>query len=246
MLKLSKRLQAVADFITCGNYVADIGTDHGFLPIYLIQQGRCPGILAMDVRGGPLMRAKGHIIQAGLEDLIQTRLSDGLGQLLPGEAQSVVIAGLGGLTIKKILEAALHTPVLEGLAELVLEPQSEVASLRRFLRENRMYIDKETLVCEDGKFYPILHVLPQRLQPQQPYQDSLSEKQSIFDQYGEYLIDKKDPTLLQLLARDEKRRQRILHSLKGAGQEGKKGQRYQEVQKELEMIGQLLDWMQSP
>lgn len=156
MQKLSKRLQAAADFVSEGNRTADIGTDHGFLPIYLIQSGKCPQAIAMDIRKGPLERAREHIAAAGLGGLIQTRLSDGMQALERGEADSAVITGMGGQTVIHILEEARE--ILPDLKELVLEPQSDTAKVRRYLREHKMEIDREALVQEAGKFYPVLHV----------------------------------------------------------------------------------------
>lgn len=168
MQKLSKRLQAAADFVTDGNRAADIGTDHGFLPIYLVQSGKCPRVIAMDIREGPLERAKEHIAAAGLGDVIKTRLSDGMQALGRAEADSVVITGMGGLTVLHILEEA--SEMVPDLKELVLEPQSDIAKVRRYLREHNMEIDREELVQEAGKFYPILHVIPAK--PMQRENDS--------------------------------------------------------------------------
>lgn len=158
--KLSLRLQAAADFVTHGSRVADVGTDHGHLPIYLIQCGKCPCAVAMDIRQGPLQRAKEHIADAGLCDNIKTRLSDGMQGLLPGEADSIVIAGMGGMTIIQILSAS--SGLLPDLKELILAPQSDIAKVRRFLRERGLVIDRENLVWEDGKFYPIMHVVTKK------------------------------------------------------------------------------------
>ena len=83
-MKLSDRLEMIASFVEPGNRLADIGTDHGYVPIYLVQTGRVPSALAMDVRKGPLLRAEEHIREAGLSGRIQTRLSDGLKKLAPG------------------------------------------------------------------------------------------------------------------------------------------------------------------
>lgn len=154
--KLSMRLQAAADLVTAGNRVADVGTDHGFLVIYLVQSGRCPGAVAMDIREGPLERAREHIREAGLQGSIRTRLSDGLRELTPGEAECAAAVGMGGLTILHVLEDAGEK--LQSFQELVLGPQSDIAKVRRWLREHSMYIDKEELVLEGGKFYPLLHV----------------------------------------------------------------------------------------
>ncbi len=158
MQKLSKRLLAVAGFVTDGNRVADIGTDHAYLPIYLVQSGRCPGGVAMDIRPGPLARAQEHIERSGLEKHIQTRLSDGMQKLNAGEVDCAVVAGMGGLTVIHILEDAAGLLAQGAFKELVLEPQSDIAKVRKFLRGRHMDIDKEDLVYEDGKYYPILDV----------------------------------------------------------------------------------------
>ncbi len=228
MQKLSKRLQAAADYVAYGSCVADIGTDHGYLPIYLVQSGRCPRALAMDIREGPLQRAREHIELCGLLPYIQTRLSDGLQSLGPGEADSVVIAGMGGLTIIKILDAAYN--ILADIKELILEPQSDLAAVRKFLREHSMYVDRENLVLEDGKYYPILHVAAHKprplaehaLQMRQSLLEQLPEQgrlQQVLDQYGEQLIYNRHPVLKLLLERDERQTQRILDSLSEIKQE---------------------------
>ena len=100
---LSDRLSAAASMITPGNRLADIGTDHGFVPIDLVRRRIIPSAIAMDVNRGPLERAREHIEEAGLEGLIQTRLSDGLQALEEGEADSVLIAGMGGALTVRIL-----------------------------------------------------------------------------------------------------------------------------------------------
>ena len=103
-MELSKRLQAVANLVSDGLVVADIGTDHGYIPIYLVKNGKCPSALAMDVNEGPILRAKEHVISYGLEDKIQTRLSNGVKALSVGEAECVVVAGMGGALMIRIME----------------------------------------------------------------------------------------------------------------------------------------------
>lgn len=225
MQKLSKRLKAAAAFVSKGSRVADIGTDHGFLPIYLIQSGRCRQAIAMDIRKGPLMRAQEHIAAAGLEAVIQTRLSDGMQELQVGEADSIVIAGMGGLTVLHILEGAKH--LQKDVKELILEPQSDIAKVRKYVREHKMYIDKEDLVYESGKFYPVLHVMPRQLQTEEAWEnrgqrirqillEKLADQEricSLFDQYGECVIADKHPVLAKRLAWEKQREYKILCEL---------------------------------
>ncbi len=254
MQKLSKRLQAVADFVTPGNRAADIGTDHGFLPIYLVQSGRCPHVIAMDLREGPLERAGEHIAAVHLENCIQVRMSDGMNGLSEGEADSAVIAGMGGLTVIQILEAGQK--LLPGLKELILGPQSDIAKVRKWLREHRMYIDKEELVFESGKFYPVLHVimeypemgeawLQNRENVKQVLRNKLSDDERvrrIFDQYGEYLVCGRHPVLSMMLERDMQRENVILCGLRGSidtetgCRENRNAQRIQEAEKRAEEI----------
>lgn len=263
MQKLSKRLQAVADFVTPGNRAADIGTDHGFLPIYLVQSGRCPSVTAMDLREGPLERAREHIAAAGLENSIQLRLSDGMNGLSEGEADCAVIAGMGGLTVIRILEAG--EKLLPGLKELVLGPQSDIAKVRRWLREHSMYIDKEELVHEAGKFYPVLHVVmgcpdreEERLRGRADVVRRLGEKladekrvRSVLDQYGEYLVCAGHPVLVRMLERDREREEEILQRLRenageaaGCGESRSgNGQRMEEVEQKIEEVRGLMEVM---
>ena len=151
---LSKRMQMVADMITKGNVAADIGCDHGFVSIYLIEQGICPRVIAMDVNEGPLLRAKEHVEARGLTQYIDIRLSDGIDKLLENEVDSVFIAGMGGRLVIKILSD--HFDKVKELKEVILQPQSELHLVRHFLAQQGMTIVQEDMVEETGKFYPCM------------------------------------------------------------------------------------------
>ena len=152
-IQLSKRMSALASLVTEGSRLADIGTDHGYIPIALVQKGRIPSALAMDVGKGPLSRAREHIHSQGLDTYIETRLSDGLTELHEGEADTVLIAGMGGLLTVRILSSKRE--VLGG-ATLVLQPQSDLPSVRGWLTEEGYAITAEDLVLEDGKYYQMM------------------------------------------------------------------------------------------
>lgn len=107
-IELPPRLAAVAEYIPAGVCVTDIGTDHGYLPIFVIQTGRCPRAAAADVRPGPLSSARNHIREAGLEERIVVRLSDGLEGFGPEELECVVMAGMGGRLMARLLQKALN------------------------------------------------------------------------------------------------------------------------------------------
>lgn len=153
-LKLSRRLTTAASLVTPGNIVADVGCDHGYLPIILVQEGIAPSAIALDVRSGPLSRAAAHIVEYGLADKIETRLSDGLSRLTAGECDTLVIAGMGGPLIEKILGNDLQKA--HCFKEMILGPQSDTPHFRRWLCENGFSVIDEAMVCEDGKYYPLI------------------------------------------------------------------------------------------
>ena len=151
---LSKRMAAVARLVPCGVSACDIGCDHGFVAIYLVREHICPRVIAMDINRGPLSRAREHIESAGLSSYIETRLSDGMEKLNIGEAECIIAAGMGGRLTVKILND--FPEKRKSLRYLVLQPQSELAFVRRYLRSEGLVIRKEDMVLEDGKFYPMM------------------------------------------------------------------------------------------
>ncbi len=158
-MHLSKRLTKVAAFVTKGNRVADIGCDHGYVPIYLVKQGIAGSAIAADVRKGPLSRAEEHIKEYGLEAQIETRLSDGLEKIKPGEVQSIIMAGMGGMLMIRLLTLGRKTA--HAASELILSPQSDLDEFRRFMVSDGYQICHEAMVKEDGKYYFIFYVKPQ-------------------------------------------------------------------------------------
>lgn len=155
-MKLSKRLETIASFVPKGSKIADIGTDHGYIPIYLVENGAAVRALAMDVREGPLARAREHVEEHGLSDRIETRLSDGMEKLRSGEADTVIIAGMGGELVIHILEEGRR--LWPEVRSFVLSPHSELHKVRRYLRENGFAAEDETMVKDEGKFYTVMRV----------------------------------------------------------------------------------------
>ena len=132
-MELSKRLQAVAALAAQGDTIADIGTDHAYIPIELIQRRVISYAIAMDIHRGPLERAAAHVQAAELEKKIELRLSDGFEKLSPGEVDCAVLAGMGGNLVMKILKDNMR--VTCSLKSCILQPQSEIAKVRAFLIE---------------------------------------------------------------------------------------------------------------
>lgn len=156
-MQLSERLTKVASMVTAGNCLADVGTDHGYVPIYLYEKKIIPRAIAMDIGKGPLERAKLHIEESGLSEVIETRLSDGLAALKAREVQSIIIAGMGGPLMVRILSACPE--VIASVEELILQPQSEVFKVREWLYNADYEITEEHMVFEDGKYYPMFRAV---------------------------------------------------------------------------------------
>ena len=153
---LSPRLRAIAEFISPCNCVADIGTDHAYLPVYLCRKGICVRAIASDINRGPLDRANNTVAEYGLADKISLRLGGGLETVSVGEADSVIIAGMGGLIIGKILEEGRDK--IKDNCRVVLQPMTAVPELREYLYNNGWKTERECLVREDEKIYNIIEV----------------------------------------------------------------------------------------
>ena len=211
-MQLSQRLSSVASMVTAGNCLADVGTDHGYVPIYLYERNIIPRAIAMDVNKGPLERAALHIAESGMKEAIETRLSDGLTALKPGEADSVVIAGMGGPLIIRILSA--HPEVTESLKELILQPQSEISEVRIWLYEQGYEIVEEHMVFEDGKYYPMFKAV----------KNAEAEKLTDLEyKYGKISVLGEPEVLRAYLVREIANKQNILQKLNEETTEKSKG-----------------------
>ena len=158
-LRLSERLKLVASFVPEGSRIADIGTDHGYVPIYLAEIGKIKSALAMDVRKGPLARADEHIEEyrhdvGDAAISIETRLSNGLEKLQAKEADTVIIAGMGGELEISILEAGKQ--LWSSIRHWIFSPQSDLEKFRRYLKENGFFIENEAMILDEGKFYTVI------------------------------------------------------------------------------------------
>ncbi|MDE6742335.1 MAG: class I SAM-dependent methyltransferase [Lachnospiraceae bacterium] len=196
MVTLSRRLQAVAALAEPGKTVADIGCDHGYVGIWLIQQKIFPRVIAMDVRPGPLETAKKNVALYRMEDAIELRLSDGLRMLEIGEADCMICAGMGGALICHILEN--ESDKAKAMKQIILQPQSELFLVRRFLRQHGYAIIKEDMVKEDGKYYPMLRAVWQ-----EETMKLAEDRQDIYDAYGRLLLEGRHPVLYEWLLHEQ-------------------------------------------
>ena len=203
-MQLSKRLKAVAKMVTPCNAIADIGTDHGYIPIYLVNEGIVARALAMDVNAGPLAVARENIATYQCSDTIATRLSDGVAALAENEVEAIVIAGMGGNLIMRILSEG--EAVVQTARELILQPQSEIAVVRKFLQANGYYIVAEDMICEDDKYYPMMKVRPGKM--------NLTREIDFI--YGPCLLKDKNLVLKRFLEKEEITLQKIAKQISEA------------------------------
>ncbi|MBQ4068190.1 MAG: SAM-dependent methyltransferase [Lachnospiraceae bacterium] len=201
-MHLSKRLLNIAGMVTPGNRLVDVGTDHGYVPIYLMQKGVINEALAMDINKGPLVGADKHIEEAGFTGKIRTRLSDGLKEYKKGEGDTILIAGMGGALVVKILSSSIDK--LEGIKELVLSPQSEIFLVREFLKESGFVIQDEKMVYDEEKYYTIIKAVP-------------GEDSNTYSEwemhYGYKMLEKRDEVLREFLEKEYKNYNKIFESL---------------------------------
>lgn len=227
-MQLSKRLSAIADMVSEGNRLVDVGTDHGYLPIYLVESGQVPSAVALDINRGPIERAKEHIKEHNLIEYIDTRLSDGVTALAANEGDTLVIAGMGGgLVIKIITEGE---SVLADFKEFVLQPQSELEQVRRFLDEKGYLIVEENMVLDEGKYYPMMKAIKGK---------DVSYNRTIFYKYGKGLLENKNEVLKLFLEKELLTFQNIWEKLSANPQENVVS-RMNEINEEIEYIKEAL------
>ncbi|MGB9803164.1 tRNA (adenine(22)-N(1))-methyltransferase [Desulfofundulus sp.] len=200
-MRLTRRLAAIAACVPPGVVVADIGTDHALLPIYLVEKGICPRVVATELNPGPYRSAIEAVNLQGLDGKIEVRQGDGLHPLLPGEAQVIVLAGMGGNTIRQIL--ADSPEVLAAVRRLILQPMVDAGDLRLWLVGEGWRLVDEMLVEEDGRLYVIVVAERGREKVSDPY----------LLEIGPRLVEKKDPLLPAYLSKLMAHYQRILKAL---------------------------------
>lgn len=217
--------------VTPKNSVCDVGCDHGFVSIALVDRGISPRALAMDVNKGPLSRADLHIREAGLSEKITTRLSDGLKEYEKGEAETLIIAGMGGPLIQDILE--FNPDKSRSFSELILSPQSEIPEFRIFLSKEGYEITDEEMILEDEKFYVIIKAVPAKETTGE--RAGLSGLQS---EFGPILLKKMHPVLKEFLDIEANKKQTILCKLQSTKTTEAVDLRIEEIRKELDLIGE--------
>ena len=236
MIKLSDRLQVIADEIKKGETVADIGTDHGLLPIFLYESGRCPRVILGDINRGPLDKARENIgIHFGADALdpdgnhacggaLSLRLGSGLEPVQSGETDAVVIAGMGGILMTEIL--GLDLAHSKSFKKLILQPRNGSHKLRWWLDQNGFDIVNEHLVVERKYICEILTVVP-RHEEEKPVillpEDIPDERLDL--EISPLLYERKDPLLVEFIQRKIRIEEKVVGFVSEGSDEGQEHER---------------------
>ncbi len=230
-VKLSPRLGTIANRIPSGSAVADIGTDHGRLPLYLVAQGISPFVVASDRIKMPIAALKSQVTALDWADKISVRLGDGLTVVSPGEAETIVLSGMGGMTMIDILEQSPQ--VLEKAHCLILQPQRSIPVVRRWLASHHWRITEEDLALDDGRYYEILCAEPGEM--------FLTEREAMF---GAILLKEKPPLLRGYLLSRKEEAERLLRQLEGDGHPTPLAiEKINEIKTNIDEIEEVITWL---
>ena len=210
-MELTNRLRMNAELVPVGVRLADIGCDHGYVSIYLAKNKNCR-VIAMDVREGPLSTARKNIAACGMSDLIECRLSDGLTELMPGEADTLLIAGMGGMLINTILQK--DPAVLEEVQTLVLQPQSDLYEVRKCLFSLGFFIDREAFCVDSGKNYVAIRACRGVRRGEEEGHGQTAPYSEAELMYGRFLPETKDAGYREYLLNEKAKYESLLRNLK--------------------------------
>ncbi|MGG7619857.1 tRNA (adenine(22)-N(1))-methyltransferase [Bacillus coreaensis] len=230
--RLSKRLSAVADLIPKGAKLADIGSDHAYLPCHVVKAGKVTYAIAGEVVEGPFQSAKKQVEMEGLSNQINVRKGNGLEVIDAGEVECITIAGMGGALIATILEEGKDK--LDGVKRLVLQPNISAISIRLWLLENGWSLTDEAIIEEDGKIYEIL--VAEKGDPQSAYTENI-ECELLF---GPFLSKQKNEAFLQKWTGERNNWERILNQLGQSKQTEEKLEKELELKKKISMTKEVL------
>lgn len=209
-MKLTDRLLKIASVVTEGKRVADIGTDHGYIPVYLLNKGKVPFAILADVNKGPLENARGEVRHNKLLDKVDLRLGSGIEVLDKDEVDEVIIAGMGGILISELLEAKLE--VAHSVDKLILQPMQAQSELRKYLLNNGYEILDEILVREDFRIYEIIIA--------KYTGNNTFVEDEVYYEVGKKLIEKRDPLLNEFIDKKIYMYNSILKKIEGKFGEG--------------------------
>ncbi|PAQ13307.1 tRNA (adenine(22)-N(1))-methyltransferase TrmK [Bacillaceae bacterium SAOS 7] len=231
--QLSKRLTTVANQIPNQSTLADIGSDHAYLPCYAVKAGIVTKAVAGEVVEGPFQAAKQQVQEAGLEQWIDVRKGNGLEVIAPGEVECITIAGMGGTLIASILEEGKAK--LEGVKRLVLQPNISAINIRQWLLANEWELIAEMIMEEDGKIYEVLTV--EKGDPFKPYEANQAQQLLL----GPFLMEEKNEAFLKKWQREASQLELVLENLKKAEDSEAVANKRQQVLHELNLIKEAIE-----
>jgi tRNA (adenine22-N1)-methyltransferase len=236
--KLSVRLETVAKYVPKNSRVADIGSDHAYLPSYLVKNGQITFGIAGEVAKGPFQSAEKNVMAEGLSEMISVRMGDGLEVIQPGDADCITIAGMGGSLIASILESGKDK--LAEVNRLILQPNINASAIRNWLVENNWELIAEEIIEEDSKIYEIL--VADRGEPLKPYREVSLESGLLV---GPFLLKKKEKAFLKKWTLEKNNWKRIYEQLEGAAPTAETEEKKQEVLKKIALVEGVLDHEES-
>jgi len=201
-MELSLRLEKVASLVEPCRCVADIGTDHGYIPIYLVGRNICTNAIASDINRGPLEKAAKNISLHGFTGKIECRLGSGLNTLKKGEAQVAIIAGMGGNLIRDIIEERMD--LFKEFKSVVLQPVQNPEVLREYIYNKGFEILDEELCVDENKFYEIMKIR---------YGEKKYHMESIFYEVSKKLFDERHPEIKNFIRKKYKKYSTIVSQI---------------------------------
>ncbi|MFJ5715398.1 tRNA (adenine(22)-N(1))-methyltransferase [Neobacillus sp. NPDC093127] len=230
--KLSVRLSTVAKYVIEGARIADIGSDHAYLPCYLAKNVGIRFAVAGEVAMGPYQSAERNVLSEGLSDIISVRMGDGLEVIQPGEVDCITIAGMGGALITNILENGKNK--LDSVKRLVLQPNISAISIRKWFLANNWELVAEEIIEEDGKIYEIL--IGEKGDPYKPYRTNVDMGLLL----GPFLVKKQDAAFRKKWAAEKENWQCIYGALEGAAETAETNEKRQELVNKMKLVEEAL------
>jgi len=239
LLKLSHRLATLAQMVPVGARIADIGTDHAFLPCYLGQERISPFAIGVEVKKGPYQRACSTVEAFDQKEKVEIRLGDGLAVINPGEVDIVIIAGMGGAAICDILENSPQVVTL--LDKLIIQPMKGAELVRYWLVKHGWLISEEEIIYEDKQYYQIIGAV-QRKKLCHDSEDLVSSLDELEAVYGPILLKKRHPLLVCIVEKDINGWQDILDELAKSNKEEAQI-RLKEFKEKHHRLKELKEWL---
>ncbi|NLM13597.1 MAG: SAM-dependent methyltransferase [Epulopiscium sp.] len=227
-MELSKRLYTIAQQVPKGAVVADIGTDHGYVPIYLYKEKIIKKAIATDINKGPLKRAEKNIKAHNAEHIIETRLGNGLAPIQSNEVDTLILSGMGGMLIIDILNN--HLDLVKGVNRIILQPQLDQKEVRQYIHKIDFKIINEEIIYEDHKYYWIIAAEPGR--------EEYSDKKYYL--FGKKLLETRNPILIKYIEERLIQLRSIVEKLRRTSMQ-KTFKRINEIEEEIKLCEEVLN-----